>query len=303
MEPLGSSPNHTMISPPPTTSEGFWTAMAYSIEVSATGVKSPTTSDTSLTRETVSFPSAEVERHLIRRALLGDQVALFKILRAHQPVIQSYVRRYARSYPALQPDDLNSEAQIALIESLKKFDLSKGVRFVTFLKWSLLAAFQNLVAGFAAPIKIPRREFQRGVETGTDSRVEGQPTVADEGVFDETPNLETNLPSLDASPEESEVPFSSQRLYASKVGMDTISELASEQTTALAGMIERQELESLLERFEMLDTRQRDVLQRYFGIDCEPESLAEIGESQGVSRQRAGQILSSALESMRRAIT
>jgi RNA polymerase sigma factor (sigma-70 family) len=275
-----------------TQSEAFWVGLCYSIEIETIGHQKAKSSALSASSRFIEFPSMIDERRQVRRALMGDERALFEIVQSHQPILQSFVRRYRRAYPALPEEDLNSEAQIALMEALRKFDLTKGVRFVTYLKWSLLSAMQEQVANFASPLKIPRREFLKGTNEA---------------------NYSTNVNASDEQTQfESDSQFESDELHActndrasdshlriSKVGLDSIAELSSKQKSVLTCMLEEERDKEISERFALLDPKSQRVVSAYFGFDGEPSGFSEIAKEFDISRQRVGQILKKALSELK----
>jgi RNA polymerase primary sigma factor len=49
-----------------------------------------------------------------------------------------------------------------------------------------------------------------------------------------------------------------------------------------------------------LDERQQAVISRYYGIDCERQTMAEIGEALGLKRERVRQIRNQALRKLKK---
>jgi RNA polymerase primary sigma factor len=48
-----------------------------------------------------------------------------------------------------------------------------------------------------------------------------------------------------------------------------------------------------------LDERQQAVIKRYYGVDCERQTMAEIGVAMGLKRERVRQIRNQALRKLR----
>ncbi len=66
-------------------------------------------------------------------------------------------------------------------------------------------------------------------------------------------------------------------------------------------MVERDALsDEFISAIDRLDGREQAVIQRYFGISHEHQTMAEIGEALGLKRERVRQIRDKALRKMRR---
>jgi RNA polymerase sigma factor (sigma-70 family) len=270
----------------------LWAALALTAERSIRGGERQITS-AALVNETrtIEFPDVSTEYHTLRRAFLGDQKALCDLLKQHEPIMQSYVRRYSRAYPGLTREDLHSEAQIALMQAVKKFDFNKGIRFVSYLKWWLLDTMQRQVADFATPLKVPRRAFNNQssekAETDDDSTLASEPT-ANLSEDKEASNSTSETPGQE--------PAQSNHAGVHRIGLESISELIDDVDSFDEAMIKRETLCRVEERYKLLDERQQLIIKAHFGVDDEPRSLADIGTELGLSRQRVSQILAQGLK-------
>lgn len=57
--------------------------------------------------------------------------------------------------------------------------------------------------------------------------------------------------------------------------------------------------DDMLQGLSRLDERQQEVVRRYFGIDCERQTMAEIGMTMGLKRERVRQVRDQALRKLR----
>ena len=57
--------------------------------------------------------------------------------------------------------------------------------------------------------------------------------------------------------------------------------------------------DDMLKGLSRLDERQQEVVRRYFGIDCERQTMAEIGMTMGLKRERVRQVRDQALRKLR----
>ncbi len=68
-------------------------------------------------------------------------------------------------------------------------------------------------------------------------------------------------------------------------------------------LLERDNLKFVMEQLEIMDPREAAVLRMRFGIgDCRPQTLKEIGETLGLTRERVRQIETDALSRLATAL-
>lgn len=72
------------------------------------------------------------EYQLIELAKSGDTAATHKLYNSHHKMIANYCRRYSR-LNVLHKDDLVSECYFYFMDAIRKFDISKGYKFSTYL--------------------------------------------------------------------------------------------------------------------------------------------------------------------------
>ena len=189
--------------------------------------------------------SAEQERVLSERILMGDSRAVGKLVEANLRFVVKIAAQYRGQ--GLQLDDLISEGNIGLMKAAAKFDASRGTRFVNYA-----------VAQVRQEIERAIRE-QNGKPMSVDAPMNGRTNM--------------NLLSVLVNPDS---PMADRRVYSETV----------EQSVEFA-------LRSLPER-------ERRVVETFFGLDRERETLAEIAEDMGLKRERVRQIRDRAVRRLRK---
>ncbi len=205
------------------------------------------------------------------RATLDD------VVEQNRGFVVTIARQYRRS--GLPLDDLLSAGHLGLIEAARRYDPSRGARFVTYAVWWIRKSMIETIERQASIVSIPpyQRRLARRVESdpGAPLRARRPPVAAilevrldDRFGTDETPRRE--LPSRAADPE--------------------------------VVVIEEQQIGRLRAAVAALPEREREVLRHRFGLDDAPVlSLQEIGARLGLSRERVRQIEVGALAVLRRA--
>ena len=258
---------------------------------------------------TLLFPALANERLSIRRALCGDQTARMALVSQHEPLIEKLVRRYSKT--GVSSDDLRADAQLALLSSIERFDLSRTTRFVSYLQWWVVDAMQKAVSEGAGPLKVPRRalakqikQVQPNVEDSTqtnelDSLTEddydrsGEPTFVSDSAEDISQEIENGAES-DRSHRPS---------VAQSVDISSLADYCDESISIEEDVSNRQALGVIAKLWEKLDAREQQIVELHFGItDAGERTLGEIAQDLGITRQRVGQVLKAALEKLQDAV-
>ncbi|MFW6089096.1 MAG: sigma-70 family RNA polymerase sigma factor [Gemmatimonadota bacterium] len=252
---------------------------------------------------------AEIRRHplldraeeaeLARRVRDGDELALERLVNANLRFVVSVARRYAGHGVPL--DELVNEGNVGLIHAARRFDESRGVRFVSYAVWWIRRAVIAALSRDARIVHVPsgrlddarrvaaagRRLSQRMGRGAHPHEVAAELGVS-AGAVREALALRSRDVSLDAPADAGEgtpllefIPDASDADPSARVDGEAL-------VGALRhGLLRLPELEA-------------EVVRRYYGLDgAEPETLTEIAVSLGVSRERAGSIRDRALARLR----
>lgn len=241
----------------------------------------------------------EEEAELARRARAGDDRAIERLVNANLRFVVSVARRYAGKGVPL--DELVNEGNIGLIHAARRFDESRGVRFVSYAVWWIRRAVLAALSREARIVRVPsgRLDEARRVAAATRrlSQRMGRGARPDEvaaelGVSAGTVREALALRRTDVSLDHPVAPAESSPL------LDTIPDGSVEDPWA---RVDGKALTDVLRRGLLcLPEREAEVVRRYYGLDGEvPATLAEIAETLGVSRERAGAIRDRALTRLR----
>ncbi|HEY1533084.1 MAG TPA: sigma-70 family RNA polymerase sigma factor [Polyangiaceae bacterium] len=248
----------------------------------------------------------EQELELLRQRANGDQRAVDALARAHQRTVVSLAFRY-RGY-GVPIGDLVGEGNVGLMRAMEKFDPERGVRFGTYAGFWIRAYMldyvirtRNMVSGGGA--MRTRTFFKLRREWARMSNLLGTGEAAEEAL---AVRLGVSVAKLRAM---------LQRLESRDVSLDSpIAETGASPLDRLVAEVnqERELLQRQLDlRFERafgealsaLDAREQYIVQhRLVETDVEVPSLAEIGRRFGISRERARQLETCALQKLRRVL-
>ena len=236
----------------------------------------------------------------------GDESALGELITAHIRLVVRIASKF-RGY-GLPVGDLIQEGNVGLLEAANRFDVERQVRFSTYATWWILAAIQEYVVRNASIVRIGTTPAQKSLFFNL-RRLRAQltdnsrPTMSDE----ERERIARELGVSAAAVERMEAHLShpDRSLNASISGDDGDEMqdfLADDSPTPEDIVRERHDFAAratwLREAMEDLTPREQQVISRRF-LGEGKSTLAEIGETFGVTKERIRQIEGKALAKLR----
>ena len=248
-------------------------------------------------KEELITPDEEV--HLAQRIRAGDQAALEKLCKANLRFVVSVAKQYQNQGLSL-PDIIN-EGNVGLIKAARRFDETRGFKFISYAVWWIRQSILQALAEQARIIRLPLNQVGSLSKLNkTSSKLEQQyerPPSADELAIamdipqhkvEETMKIVTRTLSTDAPlDQDEEIKFLD--VFVSEDGEDTDEPLMKE---SLGREIQRS-LSSLTEK-------ERDIINLFYGIGV-PHSytLEEIAARFDLTRERVRQIKEKAIRRLK----
>lgn len=241
----------------------------------------------------------EQEVELARRIAAGDEAALDRLVESNLRFVVSVARRYANRGVPL--DVLVTEGNLGLVRAARRFDPSRGVRFVSYAVWWIRQAMLSALSRDGRIVRIPtgRLDEARRVAAARRrlSQERGRTVRPDElalelGIEESRVREALRLRSRDLSLD-APVPARS--------GDPLLDRVADPQGEDPVRRMERDALAATLrDGLLRLPEREAEVLRRYYGLDGEePATLTQIGAILGVSRERVAVLRERALRRLR----
>jgi RNA polymerase primary sigma factor len=243
-------------------------------------------------------PDEEVE--LARRIKQGDQIALEKLTKANLRFVVSVAKQYQNQ--GLSLGDLINEGNLGLIKAAKRFDETRGFKFISYAVWWIR---QSILQALAEQSRIVRLPLNR---VGALNKI-GKAFSKLEQEFEREPSPEEISEVLENMSED-EI---SDTLKISGRHVSVDAPFVQGEENRLLDVLENDsepnpdnELinESLSKEVERalstLTQREAEVIRLYFGIGVEHSlTLEEIGEKFDLTRERVRQIKEKAIRRLR----
>ncbi len=248
----------------------------------------------------VDMVTAEEETALAQRIRRGDQSAVERLTKANLRFVVSVAKQY--QFQGLSLSDLINEGNMGLIRAAKKFDETKGFRFISYAVWWIRQSIMQALADQSRIVRIPLNKV------GLSSKVNKAAQQLEQN-FEREPTAEEISEYLDMDLDEvsSTMNFNSRHLSIdSPIGEEgdgtMIDVLENENVDAVDGESQK---ESMMYEIELalnsLPAKQQLVLKSLYGIGMDrPLGMEDIGEEMGLTRERVRQIRDQALITLRR---
>lgn len=247
----------------------------------------------------VDLITSEEEVQLAIRIREGDQIALEKLTKANLRFVVSVAKQYQNN--GLTLGDLINEGNVGLIKAAKRFDETRGFKFISYAVWWIRQAIMQALAEQSRIVRLPlNRVGSLNKITKTFSELEQkfqrEPSPEELAVVLDVP-IEEVIDTLKLSGRHVSVdaPF----VQGEENGLLDVLENETEETPDSGLMMDslRREVQRSL---STLTQRESDVIAFYFGLNGENAlTLEEIGEKFNLTRERVRQIKEKATRRLR----
>lgn len=248
----------------------------------------------------IALVPADEEAGLTRRIREGDQEALLKLTSANLRFVVSVAKKYQGQ--GLPLTDLINEGNYGLIKAAKRFDETRGFKFISYAVWWIRQAILQALSEQSRVVRLPLNRISTISKIRTSSArltqthertptVEELATELDIDVGKVRDGIKNTLRSLSI-----DAPFNEEDNNNLLDVLPCDEGIAPDE--ALLGESLKIDIEHALSR---LMPREAEITRLYFGIGHErPMTLEEVGQRFNLTRERVRQIKEKALQKLRK---
>ena len=242
--------------------------------------------------------SVEEEIELARKIKKGDVKALEKLTKANLRFVVSVAKQYQNQ--GLSLPDLINEGNLGLIKAAKKYDETRGFKFISYAVWWIRQSIMQAISEQSRIVRVPINQM------GVMHKMRK--------VVQQFEQEYQRLPSIDKIAEQIDLPKEKiveiMSMITKKISMDApistnddgnlLDVLPNKNSPSADEDLLEEGLKKEIERLLVsLSEREQIILRGYFGINQREMSLEEIGEQTGLTRERVRQLKEKAIKRLR----
>lgn len=238
--------------------------------------------------EELLTPEQEVE--LAQRIKQGDQAALEKLTKANLRFVVSVAKQYQNQ--GLSLPDLINEGNVGLIKAAKRFDETRGFKFISYAVWWIRQSILQAIAENSRIVRLPSNQL------GALNKLKKEISRLEQEL--ERPPSEEELAEMLDIPQDkikgilgiSGRHISIDAPLVADEEVNFVDVLPNEDTPPTDSVLIHESLSIEVERaLSTLTEYEREVIKMYFGIGLPHAlSLDEIAMKFGLTRERVRQI-------------
>jgi RNA polymerase primary sigma factor len=243
--------------------------------------------------------TAEEEVQLAKRIKEGDEEALEKLTRANLRFVVSVAKQYQNQ--GLSLPDLINEGNLGLIKAARRFDETRGFKFISYAVWWIRQSILQALAEQSRIVRLPLNQV------GSLNKINKAYSKLEQE-YEREPSTEEIAEATDIPVEKV---ADTLRVSGKHISIDAplvageestlIEVIPNNDSPSADAELMKESLEREVERArDTLTERERDVLRLFYGIGVpHPLTLEEIGDKFNLTRERVRQIKEKAIRRLR----
>jgi len=247
-------------------------------------------------REELISVSEEVE--LAQRIKKGDQAALDKLTKANLRFVVSVAKQYQNQ--GLSLPDLINEGNLGLIRAAKKFDETRGFKFISYAVWWIRQSILQALAEQSRIVRLPLNQVgSLNKITKEMSRFE-QENERRPSTEELAERLDMAVDKISDTIQVSGRSISVDAPFVEGEDNSLLDVLSNDDSPMADANLNQESLSKEVDRaLKQLYDRERDILKMFFGIGCQEMTLEEIGAKFDLTRERVRQIKEKAIRRLK----
>nr|WP_262918377.1 RNA polymerase sigma factor RpoD/SigA [Mucilaginibacter straminoryzae] len=246
----------------------------------------------------IGMVTTDEEVMLTRLIRNGDEAAFHKLTGANLRFVVSVAKKFQNQGLAL--NDLINEGNLGLIKAARRFDETKGFKFISYAVWWIRQGIMQAIAEQSRLVRLPANQI------GALSRLHRQSSQLEQQ-YEREPSVE-EIAAVMQLPAESIADLMSKSsrslsldAYINDESKSSLMDLLAAEGEATDDLLMQESLAVALKNALIhLPERERGILMLFFGIGQEqPYTLEEIANRYQLTRERIRQLKDKALHQLR----
>lgn len=249
----------------------------------------------------VDLLTPDMEIELAIQIKKGNQGALEQLVKANLRFVVSVAKQYQNQ--GLSLGDLINEGNLGLIKAAKRFDETRGFKFISYAVWWIRQSILQALAEQSRIVRLPLNRVGALNKIGKaysnlEQEFEREPSASELAT-----ELEMDINEVADTLKISGRHVSMDAPFAQGEDNRLLDVLANDQQPSPDYTLMSESLKNEIERaLSTLTEREAEVIKLYFGLNKEHSlTLEEIGEKFNLTRERVRQIKEKAIRRLRHA--
>lgn len=242
--------------------------------------------------------SVEEEVELAQRIRQGDERALDKLTKANLRFVVSVAKQYQNQ--GLSLPDLINEGNLGLIKAARKFDETRGFKFISYAVWWIRQSILQALAEQSRIVRLPLNQvgsLNKITKALSKFEQENQRKPSPEELAQ---LLEVPVEKVADTLKVSGRHISVDAPFVEGEDNSLLDVLSNDDTPSTDATLNQESLSREVDRvLHQLHDREREIVKMFFGIGCQEMTLEEIGAKFDLTRERVRQIKEKAISRLR----
>ncbi|MCB0608479.1 MAG: RNA polymerase sigma factor RpoD/SigA [Lewinellaceae bacterium] len=249
----------------------------------------------------IGMLSADEEAEMARRIKQGDEEALERLTKSNLRFVVSVAKQYQNQ--GLSLSDLINEGNVGLIKAARRFDETKGFKFISYAVWWIRQSILQAIVEHSRIVRLPLNKvgsYNKVNEAFTHFYQEFERDPTDEELADlleMTPKEVQNMLKGTTRHVSVDAPLSGEEGDSTMLDLIT----GDNDMSPDSHLMEQSLREEVQQGLSILSPREMEVLSAYYGLNGQKAlTLEEIGELFDLTRERVRQIKERAIRRLRK---